>query len=128
MRMRRAAAAGLAIAVASAGGELASGNPTPNEFRGGTPKVKVGDDFFSKRKLNLNKGQRIKFKWKSSNRNPHQIVLRKGPDGVDKRDFRSRLGQSGITFKPKFRKPGEYKLICIIHPEEMTLKANVRQR
>ena len=96
--------------------------------RGGTPKVRVVDNDFSKSRLGIKEGNRVKFKWKSNNRNPHQIVLDRGPDGVDRKDFRSKLGESGITFKPKFRKPGAYELICIVHPEEMRIKVQVGRR
>ena len=85
--------------------------------RGST--VKVGDDFFSPTEKTVSKGTKVKFNWIGNNK--HDIVKAKGPGG----DFDSGLQQgSGVLFKHKFNKKGNYKIICTIH-DGMKMKLHV---
>jgi plastocyanin len=50
-----------------------------------TPKpkaIKVGDDFFSPKKLKVKKNTTIKWKWSADNADTHDVRLKKGPKGV----------------------------------------------
>jgi plastocyanin len=86
-----------------------------------TETVKVGDDFFSPKKAKIHKNDRIAFEWIGENE--HDIVKTKGPGGF----FESGpLTGSGVLYKHKFKKPGDYKLICSIH-QDMTMKVEVKR-
>ena len=49
-----------------------------------TPKktVKVGDNFFSPKKLSVKSGTTVTWKWRSDNADSHDVKLKKGPKGV----------------------------------------------
>ena len=86
--------------------------------RGST--VKVGDDFFSPTEKTVSKGTKVKFNWIGSDK--HNIVKKKGPG----KDFDSGvLEGSGVLYKHKFKKKGDYKIICTIH-EDMKMKLHVK--
>ena len=85
-----------------------------------TETVEVGDDFFSPKKAKIQKNDRIAFDWIGTNE--HDIVKVKGPGNF----FESGpITGSGVEFKHKFKKAGDYKLICSIH-ENMTMKVEVK--
>lgn len=97
-------------------------------FAGGSPTIKVTDNDYSKSKLTVSPGTEVTFKWDDGNSNPHTVTLQKGPNGINKTSFRSKTGETGIKFSPKFRKPGLYSLRCIIHPEDMNIDVEVRKK
>ena len=81
--------------------------------------VDVGDDFFDPKKVKIDKKDTIKFNWIGVNE--HDIVKIKGPGKF----FESGpITGSGIEYKRKFTKAGDYKLICTLH-EKMTMKVEV---
>ena len=85
--------------------------------RGST--VKVGDDFFSPTEKTVSAGTKVKFNWIGSDK--HNVVKAKGPGG----DFASgTIKGSGVLFTHKFKKKGDYKLICTVH-DGMTMKLHV---
>ncbi len=75
--------------------------------------------------LNLKRGATIDFKWSARNSNPHQIVLRKAPAGVDRSEFVSETGERNVEFEPRLAKAGMYRFICNIHPISMELNVSV---
>jgi plastocyanin len=103
-----------------------AGGPVAGAAGGAAKTIKVGDDFFSPTSVKVKKGDKVKFKWLSSNGNPHNATLEKGPKGVKKRDFKSATGAIGIKFAPKFKKKGTYDFICTIHPTVMKTTVKVK--
>jgi plastocyanin len=85
-----------------------------------TPKpktIKVGDDFFSPKKLKVKKNTTIKWKWSADNADTHDVRLKKGPKGVKK--FHSQYATAGYSFKKKLTKKGTYTLYCSVHSATM---------
>ena len=77
--------------------------------------VKVGDDFFSPKKLTVKRNTKITWKWSADNYDTHDVRLKKGPKGVKK--FHSDLSASDYSFARTLTKPGKYVVICTIHAE-----------
>lgn len=120
---RRAAAVAAAItASAAAIPEVA----TASAERGRSPTIRVSDNEYSKSKLTLDRGTKVDFEWDPGNSNPHTVTLRRGPNGVSKKRFRSKTGEPDVEFSPKFKTPGTYEFLCVIHPDEMQLKVEIR--
>lgn len=81
--------------------------------------IKVGDDFFSPDRKTVSAGTKVRFKWVGSDE--HNVVKAKGPGG----GFESGTTDArGVNFKKKFKKRGNYKIICTIH-DEMKLSLKV---
>jgi plastocyanin len=123
-------AAGIAIPAAS------SGSTDRGKSKGKTYKVAVGDDFYAPSNVNVKVGDKIKWKWDSSNTDSHNVVLQSGPKKVKlgcktkgKDAFspliskcnKSGTGAIGIKFKKEFDVKGTYKFVCTIHPTVMKL-------
>lgn len=125
--LRRAGAAGLVVAACGIAIPAAIA-AAPSAQRGGSPTIKVTDNEYSKSRLTIDSGTEVEFKWDDDNSNPHTVTLRSGPNGINKGELRSKTEVSDYVFSPKFRKPGTYKLQCIIHPDDMNLKVEVRKR
>jgi plastocyanin len=132
--MRRAKLTGTlltaaAITAAAVAGPVATGNAATAGAAGKKKvvKVKVADDFYSPTKVKIRKGSKVKWKWDSTNGNPHNVTLRKGPKKVKKKKFRSATGSVGIKFNRKFKKPGTYKFYCTIHPTTMQMTVKVKK-
>ena len=96
-----------ALALALAGASAASG-PKPRT-------VRVGDDYYSRTKLTVRKGTKIRWVWNSDNADSHDVRLRRGPKGVKK--FHSELAASDYSFSKRLKKPGTYKIYCSLHRE-----------
>ena len=129
MRRGRIAALAATAAIGAAAVAPLSGGAAAPSAQGAakTKKVKVGDDFFSPSKLNIKKKTKVKYKWLSSNGNPHNVTLTKGPKKVKKKDFKSATGSIGIKFNPKFKKKGTYKFVCTIHATTMKQTVKVKK-
>lgn len=128
-RGRIAALAATAAIGAVAVAPLSGGAAAPSaQGAAKTKKVKVGDDFFSPAKLNIKKKTKVKYKWLSSNGNPHNVTLTKGPKKVKKKDFTSATGSIGIKFNRTFKKKGTYKFVCTIHATTMTQTVKVKKK
>lgn len=122
-RVKRAAIALMAIAAIGVASVPLSGAAKPKKG----PTVKVADDFFSPTDVKIKPNTKVKFKWDPANINSHNVVLSKGPKGIDKKEFKSATGAIGIKFGPVFEKKGTYDLLCTIHPDVMKLKVTVKK-
>jgi plastocyanin len=85
-------------------------------FAASTKTVKVGDNFFSKSSLTVKRGTKIKWAW-SGTHNPHNIT--------SKGHFHSKTQTSG-SFTERFKKKGTYKILCTVHPTQMTMTVRVK--
>jgi plastocyanin len=82
--------------------------------------VSLGDNFFAPSSKTISQGAKVRFKWIGNRR--HNVTKRRGPGGAIKSPTtRSR----GVNFSKRFNKPGTYRFVCSIHPEEMRLKLTV---
>lgn len=80
---------------------LALGASAPAIGAGKTVRVK--DDFFSPKTLNVSKGTTVTWRWTGDN--PHDVKFK---------SFRSPVKTSG-TYSHKFKKAGTFKYLCSIH-------------
>ena len=87
--------------------------------------VRVGDNFFSPKKLTVDRGTTVTWKWPSSDEagDVHDVALTKGPKGVKK--FQSEAASTDYSYKRKLTKSGTYKIVCTLH-EEMRMTIKVR--
>ena len=87
--------------------------------------VRVGDNFFSPKKLTVDRGTTVKWKWPGSDEagDVHDVALTKGPKGVKK--FQSEAAATDYSYKRKLTKPGTYRIVCTLH-EEMRMTIKVR--
>lgn len=82
--------------------------------------VTIGDNFFAPSSKTIAAGTKVRFKWTGNHR--HNVTKKSGPG----QGFKSQTTRSnGVNFAKKFNKPGVYRLICTIHPEEMRLRLTV---
>ncbi len=90
-----------------------------------TKTVRVGDNFFSPKKLTVDRGTTVKWKWPGADEagDVHDVALTKGPKGVKK--FHSEAAATDYSYKRKLTKSGTYKLVCTLH-EEMRMTIKVR--
>jgi plastocyanin len=89
------------------------------EATAGKKTVKLGDNFFAPPSLTVKKGTLVRFKWIGEN--DHNVVKKKGPG---KSSASTTTDAPGIHFKKRFKKTGNYKLICTIH-EKMKMGLSV---
>jgi plastocyanin len=83
--------------------------------------IKLGDNFYSPSAKRIAVGTKVRFKW--TGRTKHNVTKRRGPGGR----FASRTTrEDGVNFVKRFNKPGTYRFVCTIHPEEMKLTLTVR--
>ena len=85
--------------------------------------MKVGDNFFSPKKLSVKSGTTVTWKWRSDNADSHDVKLKKGPKGVKR--FMSEIAATDYSYKKKLTKKGGYSLLCTLH-EGMTQKITVK--
>jgi len=71
-------------------------------------QVKVGDDFFNVKRLTVDRGARVTWKWAGVLN--HNVTVRSGPAR-----FHSRTQARG-SYSHVFTTPGTYTLYCTIHP------------
>lgn len=114
-----AAVAALAVAVAPATGTPAA-KPKPRI-------VTVSDDLFTPGTLTVAKNKLVKWNWDPANTDTHDVTLKSGPKGVNKKDFKSADGSIGIRFERRLAVPGTYKFICTLHPTVMKLTITVNK-
>ena len=90
-----------------------------------TPKktVKIGDNFFSPKKMSVKAGTLVTWKWLPDNADSHDVKLKKGPKGVKK--FTSEIAATDYSYKKKLTKKGSYSLYCTLH-EDMSQKITVK--
>ena len=114
---------GCVVAVALLGA-TATAKPAPK------PKqVTVNDFYFGPTAVTIKKGGSVKWVWSSYNSYPHDVHLKKGPNGLKKKGSYSTktTAVSNAHFQKKFTTPGTYKYICTIHPTEMKLTVTVKK-
>jgi plastocyanin len=94
---------------------------------GSTPSrsIDVGDNFFSRERLTVDKGTRLVFRWKQENFVQHDVALDSGPSGVAK--WNSPLRTRNYTYRRTLRTAGTYRIICTLHPTQMRLTVRVRR-
>lgn len=128
MQVRRiwiaAAVAALAVGVMAMGapGSLA---------RATKPKiVKVCGYYFTPVTVRVHKGGKVRWKWANCGTpDNHDVVLKKGPKGVQKSKFRSQIAAapSSYTFTKRFKKTGRYNFMCSLHPTQMQMTVRVHR-
>ena len=85
-----------------------------------TKTIDVGDNFFDPAKKTIKKNDTLAFNWVGVEE--HTVTKAKGPGPF----FDSEgITGSGVQYKRKFKKKGDYLLICTLH-EEMTMKVKVK--
>jgi plastocyanin len=92
------------------------------------PKVvKVKDNFYAPDSLRIRKGSKVKWDW-TPTFNQHNVTLRKGPNGVRKKSFRSQTSNDpSFFFTKRFKKVGKYRFYCTIHPDVMRMTVRVHR-
>ncbi len=111
-----------------AGLTLATAAAVPAAAGGGKPQKKtvtIADNYYSPTKLTVNKGSTVTWKWPDTTGDTHDVLLDKGPKGVKK--FQSESAGSFYSYKQKLKVPGEYKIICTLHEQEMKMTIRVRK-
>jgi plastocyanin len=91
-----------------------------------TKTVKVGDNFFSPKKLTVERNTTVRWRWPGADEagDVHDVALTRGPKGVKK--FHSEAAATDYSYKRKLKKPGTYKIVCTLH-EEMRMTIKVRK-
>lgn len=122
--------AALAASVALvAGPSAASTNHAAGAHaRAKTERVKVADDYYAPDDLKIKPKTKVKWKWDPLNLNTHNVVLKKAPKKVEKKDFKSASGSIGISFKKKFKTPGTYDFVCSFHKTVMKMTVKVKKK
>jgi plastocyanin len=120
MRSQRVALAVGALVLGVGAGAIPAAAVVGKQPSKAKPKtITVADNYFSLAKLTVKKGQTIKWSWDRNNEDSHNVTLLSGPKGVNKLQFSSATGATGIRFQRTFLKPGKYHFQCVIHPFSM---------
>ena len=98
----------------------ASGSSDPGARASATKRVSVEDDRFSPSAANVNRGDKVVWRWKGFN--DHNVRFRKVPRNV-KRPKGSAIQSSG-RFARTFKKSGTFRYVCTIH-EDIGMKGRV---
>lgn len=106
-----------AAAAATAAPALAGSSPSRS--------VEVGDNFLAPKRLTVDQGTRLVFRWSSENNNRHDVALDDAPRGV--RTWTSPVRTANYTYRRTLRRTGTYKIICNLHPTQMRLTVRVRR-
>ena len=85
-----------------------------------TTTVKVKDDFFKPDRVEIKKGDRVKWVWRGDN--VHNVAIKK--PGTNTIVRASEFKTEG-RFRHKFRKTGTWKVLCETHPDDMRMKVIV---
>lgn len=86
-----------------------------------TPVVLVKDDFFKPERVVIKKGGKVTWRWKGSN--PHNVAIK--PPGSNKVVKRSTVKTKG-TYTTGFKRTGKWRVLCEIHPQNMTMRVIVK--
>ena len=91
--------------------------------------VSVNDFYFGPSSVTIRKGGKVKWVWSSANTYPHDVHLKKGPQGLKERGSYSTktTAVADAEFKKTFATAGTYHFICTIHPTEMKLTVVVKK-
>jgi plastocyanin len=97
-----------------------SGGSSRGASAAATKSVSVRDNSFSPRAANIERGDKVVWRWKGSS--PHNVRFRKVPKGA-KRPKGSETQDSG-RFARTFSKRGTFRYVCTIH-EDLGMKGRV---
>ena len=86
-----------------------------------TTDVKVKDNFFKPDRVEINKGDKVRWVWKGDN--VHNVAIKK--PGSNNISTASAFKTDG-KFTRRFRKVGTWKILCETHPRNMRMKVVVR--
>lgn len=91
--------------------------------------VSVNDFYFGPSAVTIKKGGSVKWVWSDLNTYPHDVHLKKGPNGLKNKGYYSSktTAVTEAQFQRTFTTPGTYKFICTIHPTEMKLTVTVKK-
>lgn len=111
-------------AVALFGATASTAKPTPKPTT-----VSVNDFYFGPSAVTIKKGGSVKWVWSALNTYPHDVYLKKGPNGLKNKGSYSTKTTAvrKAHFQKTFATPGTYKFICTIHPTEMKLTVTVKK-
>jgi plastocyanin len=87
-----------------------------------TSEVKIKDNFFRPDRVEISKGDKVRWVWKGSN--VHNVAIKKPGSSTVAR--RSDFMTSG-RFTHTFRRVGTWKILCETHPRKMRMKVVVSQ-
>ena len=110
------------FAALALGAVLALG-PAADAAKAPKKSVKIGDNFFSPKRMTVKAGTVVTWKWSSDNADSHNVKLKTGPKGVKR--FTSEIAATDYSYKKKLSKRGSYSLLCTLH-EGMTQKITVK--
>ena len=111
------------FAALTLGAAVLAAGPADGSVSAPKKTVKIGDNFFSPKRMTVTAGTVVSWKWKSDNADSHDVKLRKGPRGVKR--FHSDIASTDFTYRKKLSKRGTYSLLCTLH-EGMTQKITVK--
>ena len=91
--------------------------------------VEVADFFFGPSTVTIGKGGKVKWVWATTNVESHDVHLKQGPKGLQKKATYSTktTAVTNATFTKAFPTPGSYRYICTIHPTKMKLTVTVKK-
>ena len=124
-QVSKAAAALTAVALVGAAAIPLGGASAASKANSKT--VKLVDSFYSPSTTKVKKGDKIVWKWVSTNSQSHNVTLKKAPSGVKKNQFSSSTARANFTFKTTFTKPGNYHFECTLHPTTMQEDVTVKK-
>lgn len=107
--------ASLLLATVASAGAIASVASGMTATASSVKTVSVADDMFTPTKVNIHKGQQVKWVWSSTNTMPHNVTLTAGPRGVSAKKFTSKTRMTNYVFIRRFTVPGKYVFHCTIH-------------
>jgi plastocyanin len=122
---------GVKVAAACLLAACLAGAAAPAEAgKAAKPKVvTVADFYFGPSAVTIKKGGTVKWVWASTNVEPHDVHLKKGPKGLKQKGTYSTktTAVTNATFKHAFPTPGTYQFICTIHPTLMKMTVTVKK-
>jgi plastocyanin len=83
--------------------------------------VTVGDRFFDKKNLRVNRGSKLKYLFSSGEL--HNLTLADGPLGIGSDNL-----NGNRIYTQKFTRSGTYKFFCGLHPVQMTQRVVVKAK
>jgi plastocyanin len=104
----------LALSVAGVGlaaAALPSTAADPDAEASATKRVRVGDLFFRRRSITIQRGDTVRWVWVGQAR--HNVTVTRGPV-----EFRSRTKTDG-AYRKRLNRRGTYRYICTLHPDDM---------
>lgn len=90
-------------------------------------KVTVNDFFFAPTAVTIPKGRAVRWVWSSSNTEPHDVHLKRGPANL-RRKSRYSTTTTAVTearFQRVFEVVGTYTFVCTVHPRKMRMTVTV---